>query len=99
MFLSRLSFCCHKKIASQTQIQSQLLLVKIAKEFARNMSNNNSIATPFLDDLEKAHPSLKVGNKAAVEKKLKAIFDDGCDKLQLIVDFDNTLTRHHKNGT
>jgi len=63
------------------------------------MSNNNSIATPFLDDLEKAHPSLKVGNKAAVEKKLNAIFDGGCDKLQLIVDFDNTLTRHHKNGT
>jgi len=63
------------------------------------MSNNqNSIPTPVVDGLVKTYPCLKVGNKAAVETKLKAIFEGGCEKLQLIVDFDNTLTRHHKNG-
>ena len=63
------------------------------------MSNNqNSIPTPVVDGLVKTYPSLKVGNKAAVETKLKAISEGGCEKLQLIVDFDNTLTRHHKNG-
>ena len=63
------------------------------------MSNNlNSIPTPVVDGLVKTYPCLKVGNKAAVETKLKAISEGGCEKLQLIVDFDNTLTRHHKNG-
>jgi len=62
------------------------------------MSSNHTIPTPFVDRLVQAYSCLKVGNKTAVEKKLKAIFDGGSEKLQLIVDFDNTLTRHHKNG-
>ena len=96
MFLSRLSFRCHKKIASQSQ--SHPLQVEFAKNFLRKMSNSQPISTPYVDGLVKANPSLKVSNKEAVETKLKAIFDGGCEKLQLIVDFDRTLTRHHKNG-
>jgi len=100
MFLSRLSFrCCHKKIASQSHPPLLVEAVEVAKTFLRKMSNNQPIPpTPFIDGLVKANPSLKVGNKEAVETKLKAIYDGGCEKLQLIVDFDNTLTRHHKNG-
>lgn len=54
--------------------------------------------TPFIDSLLQAYPTLKVANKTLVEAKLNAMTQGGHDKLQLIVDFDNTLTRHHKNG-
>lgn len=52
----------------------------------------------LVDQLLGKYSSLKIKNKEAVESKLKTIFDGGKEKLQLIVDFDNTLTRHHKDG-
>ena len=55
-------------------------------------------STPLVDTLLKSHAQLKIANKPQVEAKLKSIVDGGHQKLQLIVDFDNTLTRHHKNG-
>ena len=61
--------------------------------------NGASSETPFVDRLMQAYPGMKVANKSEVEKKLKTITDGSHEKLQLIVDFDNTLTRHHKNGT
>ena len=45
-----------------------------------------------------SYNSIKVRDKIEVESKLKSLLDGGHSKLQLIVDFDNTLTRHHKNG-
>ncbi len=69
---------------------------QIVPVFACKMSNGNS--TTIVQDLLETFPSMKVGNCAVVESKLKSIFDGGQNKLQLIVDFDNTLTRHHKNG-
>ena len=39
-----------------------------------------------------------VANREAVEEKLKKLSSDGSDLLQVIVDFDYTLTKSHKNG-
>ena len=63
------------------------------------MNGACSEETPFVDRLMQAYPGMKVANKPEVEKKLKTITNASHEKLQLIVDFDNTLTRHHKNGT
>jgi len=38
------------------------------------------------------------GNRAKVEEKIRKLIQDGPDNLQVIVDFDYTLTRAHKNG-
>ena len=57
-----------------------------------------SNATPIIDSLIQDNPALKVADKSKVEAKLTSMTQGGHDKLQLIVDFDNTLTRHHKNG-
>ncbi len=54
--------------------------------------------TPLVDSLLQRHPVARVGDKAKVEKLLKSIVEDGHESLQLIVDFDNTLTRAHKDG-
>ena len=58
------------------------------------MNGSASSETPFVDRLMQAYPGMKVANKSEVEKKLKTITDGNHEKLQLIVDFDNTLTRH-----
>ena len=85
-----------------------LYSIKINKVFFSRSSNfelkvasttkMGSGDTTFVDQLLKKYPALRVKDKDVVENKLKTIFDGGKEKLQLIVDFDNTLTRHHKNG-
>ena len=57
-----------------------------------------SSETPLVDKLLETHEQLQVQDKSLVETKLKGILEGGHQKLQLIVDFDNTLTRYHKNG-
>ena len=57
------------------------------------MTGTGSEETPFVDRLMQAYPGMKVANKPEVEKKLKTITSGSHEKLQLIVDFDNTLTR------
>jgi len=44
-------------------------------------------------------PRIKTKNMKALESKVATIIKDGHDKLQLVVDFDYTLTRAHKNGS
>jgi len=39
-----------------------------------------------------------IGNSEAVEEKLRKLVSDGPENLQVIVDFDYTLTRAHKDG-
>ena len=39
-----------------------------------------------------------IGNSTIVEEKLRKLVTDGPDNLQVIVDFDYTLTRAHKDG-
>jgi len=80
--LSRRQFLLKSRSAKMTQINP-------------SSSNGNH---SFIDHLQAKFASLKVKDKSAVEQKLQCIASGGHEKLQLIVDFDNTLTRHHKNG-
>lgn len=88
MFLRRLSF---------SQINFTNLASRVFERDFSKMSSNGA-SSSFLSQLMGKHPCLKVANVESVESKLKSFFDGGPEKLQLIVDFDNTLTRHHKNG-
>lgn len=55
-------------------------------------------AMSFAQQLLLDHPLLRIKDVSSVDSKLKSIINGGHEKLQFIVDFDNTLTRHHKNG-
>lgn len=96
MIGQRLSFLCHKlsqqlSITSCFEHRDFLILSSM-------MSSNGSVS--YLAELMKAYPALKVADDKhnSVDTKLQSMFNGGHEKLQLIVDFDNTLTRHHKDG-
>ena len=45
-----------------------------------------------------SNPKVVASNAERVEEKLKSLIKDGHSNLQFIVDFDNTLTRTHRDG-
>ena len=49
--------------------------------------------TVLVDDLLSSNPSMRVKDKAKVEALLQALNTGGLDKLQVIADFDYTLTK------
>ena len=55
--------------------------------------------THIMDKLLSENPSMHVKDKNLVEGKLKKLREDGSEKLQVIADFDKTLTRSHFDGT
>jgi 5'-nucleotidase len=56
-------------------------------------STNGTSSSLLVDELLTAHPLMRVKDKPRVEGLLKSLIDGGVDKLQLVVDFDHTLTR------
>jgi len=90
MLLSRLSF---RRSSTKLSPFSSFWVEQLQQQ--RKMSHDK---TSLIDNLIKEHPTIKVGDKEAVDSKIANILSGGHEKLQLVVDFDNTLTRHHKDG-
>lgn len=55
--------------------------------------------SPILDSLARSNPNLRVKRPGQVEVILERLLAGGKDGLQVIADFDYTLTRAHKAGT
>ena len=83
--------------------QRSLVLVKSRKTFrtleitmennVATLSTSTSTMTTLLDELMSSHPLMRVKDKSRVEGLLKSLVAGGLDKLQLVVDFDHTLTK------
>ena len=65
------------------------------RNFNTMPSTGNGTPTPtsLVDELLSLHPLMKVKDKPRVESLLKTLLAGGFEKLQLVVDFDHTLTR------
>lgn len=52
----------------------------------------------FEDELKTDHSKIKIGNLENVKEKLQRLIDDGPEKLQILSDFDWTMTKWKENG-
>lgn len=58
-------------------------------------ANEVEANTQLIDAIIDSNPSIRVRDRAKVEKLLKNLIDGGAEKLQLVIDFDHTLTKTH----
>ncbi|CAG9833075.1 unnamed protein product [Diabrotica balteata] len=84
-----LKFSCQTVILRLIHISSSNIFGKLVDLKMRN----------FVCEVEQLNrPYVHIKDKDAVNKKISNLIDGGMNKLQLVSDFDKTITKQHENG-
>ena len=95
------SSCLFDRPSAQLSVATRFLNNPQFKNIQRSFgsdSNCSTMPSPLLDELARHNPNLRVKRPGQVEKLLEGLVAGGRDRLQVIADFDHTLSRAHKDG-
>ena len=80
------------------RIQLHLHLPSPSPHSSKRPTSTMSAETPLLDELCAGRPGAKAKRPLEVEGILRRMVEGGRKRLQFVVDFDQTLTRVHRDG-